>query len=93
MKKISRSVLLAIAATMVGCSLDQRLDSQFATIAVGDSRARAIEVMGTPTSVRMVEVPLVKIEELSWRAPAASHMYVVMLASDRVAIKTVVPQH
>ncbi len=84
--------VLALAAT--GCNdLPAKLDlyeKPFAAIAIGDSRGRLIEMMGSPNAINSLAIPMVQLEELIWRSPANLRLYSVFIVQDRVAMKRVV---
>ena len=86
MKHILKTGFVALAFT--GCNLVDPYAAPWSQLSVGDSRARAEQVMGKPTNVHSVEVPLVKLEQVFWRVPGG-RLYVLHFALDRVVAKTV----
>ncbi|HRD48450.1 MAG: hypothetical protein JNK95_12625 [Candidatus Competibacter sp.] len=83
---------LVLAAT--GCNdLPAKLDlyeKPFAAIAIGDNRDRLIKMMGLPSSINSLAIPMVQLEELIWKSPANLRIYSVFIAQDRVAMKRVI---
>ena len=70
-------------------SLDPYVEA-WPLIAIADTRSRAIEIMGEPSSVNGLEIPLVRVEQLAWKSPANQRVYMITIILDRVAAKTVV---
>lgn len=81
-------ILLGIAL-LLGTSCGQ-LDpyaTKYPQVGIGDDRARVISLMGQPDSVNSVEVPLLKAEQLVWRAPGKGRVYVVTVIMDHAVAK------
>ncbi|HRX60164.1 MAG TPA: hypothetical protein P5260_02965 [Candidatus Competibacter sp.] len=91
-----RSSLLigCLALTAAGCNdLSTKLDlyeKPFATIAIGDSRGRLIEMMGLPNFINSLSIPMVQLEELVWKSPVSLRLYSIFVIQDRVAMKRVI---
>ena len=83
--------LLAVVTVMVltGCNNLDPYAEKFGSVEVGDSRERVVELMGQPSVVNSIEVPLVRAEQLTWKSPANARVYTVRLVMDRVATKGV----
>lgn len=79
-----------VISLMLAAACDQ-LDpykAKFPQVGLGDNRARVIDVMGqSPDTVNSVEVPLLKVEQLAWRAPGTRRVYLVLMVMDRSAAK------
>jgi hypothetical protein len=60
---------------------------KYPQVGIGDDRARVISLMGQPDSVNSVEVPLLKADQLIWRAPGRGRVYVVTVIMDRAVAK------
>lgn len=82
-----------LSVTTTGCNgppvMIDVYEKPFVAIAIGDSRDRLIEMMGPPDSMNSLGIPLVQLEELSWRSPAHSRTYKVKIVNNRVAVKQV----
>lgn len=77
------SMMLAVA-----CGQLDPYTAKFPQVGLGDNRARVIDVMGrSPDTVNSVEVPLLKAEQLAWRAPGTGRVYLVLMVMDRTAAK------
>lgn len=84
---------MLIAAMLVALSacngLDPYADKFQNQLSIGDSRNRAVEVMGPPSTVNSLEVPLLQLEQLAWKS-ASGHVYVVHAVAGRVVSKSVI---
>lgn len=89
-KRLTYSSSLVSIATLSGCGWLDPYPSKFDQIAIGEARTKAVEVLGEPASVNSIEVPLVKIEQLAWRAPFGSRVYIVHTALGYVVSKSVI---
>lgn len=81
---------LSIAATILlvtACIGHDPYITKFPQIALGDNHLHVIDLMGQPDSVNSVEVPLLKAEQLAWRAPVKGRTYLVLMVMDRTAAK------
>jgi len=84
----SWGTVLALALLfLTACSQLDPYAAKYPQLAIGDDRARVIGVMGQPDSVNSVEVPLLKAEQLVWRAPGRGRVYVVTVIMDRAVAK------
>lgn len=84
-----RRMFLGMAVLLVtACVGYDPYVTKFPQIALGDNRARVIDLMGQqPDSVYSVEVPLLKAEQLAWRTPGKGRIYLVLVVMDRTAAK------
>ena len=84
---MKNKILLPVFFVVAGChKLDPYAD-KFHNIAIGAERRQAVEVMGPPHSVNSIEVPLVRVEQLAWKA-VSGRVYIVHTAMDRVVSKS-----
>lgn len=88
-QKILLSAFVVSLLLLGGCNkLDPYADA-FAKVEIGDTRAEVIELMGQPSVENSVEVPLVKMETLSWHSPVNSRDYHVEMALNHVVSKSI----
>lgn len=86
---ISKKLVAATIFTVTACnSLDPYVE-QWPLVKIADTRSQAIAVMGSPSSVNSIEIPLVQVEQLSWKSPANQRVYIITIVMDRVAAKSV----
>ena len=85
--EVSRSDSLEAPSVCNG--LDPYADKFQNQLAIGDSRNRAVELMGPPSTVKSLEVPLLQLEQLAWKA-ANCRVYLIHTAAGRVVSKTIV---
>jgi len=88
------AALMAVLLVGTSCGRLDPYAEKFPKIELGDHRARVVDLMGQPDSVSSVEVlpllsPLVKAEQLVWRAPVKGRTYAVLTVMDRAALKLV----
>jgi len=84
-----RYIPYGILLLVVACTFPDPYFDSFAQVAIGDSRTKAIDLLGTPTSVNSIEMPLLRLEHLMWRSKLNDRVYVLFVAMDRVAGKTI----
>lgn len=84
-----RYITYGILLLVVACTFPDPYFDSFAQVAIGDSRTKAIDLLGTPTSVNSIEMPLLRLEHLMWRSKLNDRVYVLFVAMDRVAGKTI----
>jgi hypothetical protein len=90
MKHALISALVVLLAALAGCNnLLDPYAAAWGQLSVGDSRGNAQRLMGDPNSVQAVEIPLVKLEQASWRTPSG-RVYLIHFALDRVVAKSVI---
>ena len=87
---IKKSWVGAIILSAVACNNLDPYAEKWPQIEIADSRSRAIEVMGSPTTVNSIEVPLVRAEQLTWKSSANQRVYILTIVMNRVAAKTIV---
>lgn len=86
----TKQLLIAtMVVTTSACNLDPYADKFRSQLTIGDSRSRAIEVMGPPASVITLELPFARFEHLAWKS-LNGHVYVVHAAAERIVTKTVI---
>ncbi len=91
--KQAHGLLLAVVvlASLAGCNLLDPYSDKFVQVAIGDSRARLVSVMGSPpASVSSVELPLVQVEQLAWRSRTNARVYLSHVFMGRVVSKIVI---
>ncbi len=81
------SVLALAFLLLPACSQLDPYAAKYPQVGIGDDRARVISLMGQPDSVNSVEVPLLKAEQLVWRAPGKGRLYIVTVVMDRTVAK------
>lgn len=86
---MNKMITVAVLMTLAGCNNFDPYAERFGNVQVGDSRERVVQVMGEPSAVNSIEVPLVRAEQLTWKSPANARVYTVRLAMDRVATKSI----
>lgn len=84
---LQRSLLAAIILLVTACAGYDPYATKYPQVALGDSRTRVIDVMGQPDSINSVEVPLLKAEQLAWRAPNRGRVYIVLIVMDHATAK------
>lgn len=84
---VQRAVLTTVLLLAAACGQFDPYAMKFPQIGIGDNRARVIELMGQPDSVNSVEVPLLKVEQLAWRAPGKGRIYLTLMVMDCTAAK------
>ena len=85
--------LLSMLPLVLGLSACTALDpyaDKFDRVAVGDSRASVLSTMGTPSSSSSLQVPMVSLDSMTWRAPLNCKLYIVVVAMDRVVAKSAI---
>ena len=82
--------LLAAGLMLVGCDRLDPYASKFEQIEIGAERAEVVDRLGPPSSVNSIEIPMMKIEQLAWRAPLGSRVYLVHTALGYVVSKSIV---
>ncbi len=92
MKKTLAGLLVVLS--MTACNQTVELDKYAKPfqlqVSIGDHRSQVILAMGQPDSVQSLEVPLVKMETMTWKSYAGGHVYIVHVAMGRVVAKTVI---
>lgn len=87
---VKRTLIAAMVVALSACNgLDPYADKFQNQLAIGDSRNRAVEVMGPPSTVNSLEVPLLQLEQLAWKS-ANGRVYVIHTAAGRVVSKSVI---
>lgn len=87
---LQKAIVVITFLLVTACSqFDPHADT-FQQIGLGDSRARVVAVMGRPESVNSVEIPLIKAEQMAWRAPMKGRVYIILIVMDHVAAKCAV---
>lgn len=86
MKKI---LLITALALLTACNNLDPYAAAFPKIEIGDTRVRVIELMGEPTLTNSTEVPLISVENLTWKSPANARSYVVHVIANRVVRKVI----
>ena len=79
-------VVMLLAACAGGDPYADKFQNQ---LSIGDSRSRAVEVMGPPSTVNSLEVPLIHVEQLSWKS-VNGRVYIVDVAAGHVVSKSIV---
>jgi len=87
-KKLALIVLAVFLIT--ACNNLDPYAQAWSNIDIADTRSKAIDIMGQPNSLSMLELPLVSFEQLVWKSPANQRVYIITIIFDRVAAKTVV---
>ncbi|MBO3706115.1 MAG: hypothetical protein J5X21_06865 [Candidatus Accumulibacter sp.] len=84
---LQRLSIVAAILLVTACIGHDPYITKFPQIALGDNRVRVIDLMGQPDSVNSVEVPLLRAEQLAWRAHGKGRIYLVLIVMDRTAAK------
>lgn len=87
---LQRPLLAATILLVTACVGHDPYATKYPQVALGDNRTRVIDVMGQPDSINSVEVPLLKAEQLAWRAPNKGRVYLVLMVMDRATAKLAV---
>jgi hypothetical protein len=77
----------AMCLAVAGCGVVDPYADDFKRIELGDTRGRAIELMGKPRSVASVELPMLTLETLTWKTPTG-RVYLIFTARDHVLAKS-----
>lgn len=85
----SKTASLAVALALTACNPMDPYGGRWADLKVGDSRAVAHQILGAPSSVQAIEIPLMKLEQAAWRT-ATGRVYLVHFALDHVVVKTII---
>lgn len=87
---MKKTLIAAAVVALSACNgLDPYADKFHNQLAIGDSRSHAVEVLGPPSTVNSVEVPLLHLEQLAWKS-ANGRVYVVHTVADRVVSKSII---
>lgn len=84
---LQRVVVAVTLLLVTACSQIDPFADKFQQVGLGDSRSRVVAVMGRPESVNSVEIPLIKAEQMAWRAPMKGRVYIILIVMDHVAAK------
>ncbi len=86
-RRCLRSIASGCAvALMVGCQAPDRFAAKWEAIAIGDSRASVIAVLGPPSKTSAVAVPVLSAEYAIWEPPLGRR-YTAYFAMGRVVAK------
>jgi hypothetical protein len=77
------------ASLLIGCSAADQYASRWAAVAVGDSRESVQRTLGTPTAFQVIELPLIKVEQATWKA-LSGRTYQVHFLLDHAVAKAVI---
>jgi len=87
---MNQMTLAITVALLAACGGSDPYAEKFAShLAIGDSRSHAVEVMGLPSTVSSIEVPLLRLEQIAWKT-TNGRVYVIHIAMDRVISKSVI---
>lgn len=75
---------------VAACDRFDTYSEKFQTIAIGDSRSSAVQVLGEPLSTSKVEAPLINVEQLAWRSHMSNKVYIVHTVMDRIVTKSII---
>ena len=79
-----------LVAALSGCTAPEAYEQRFAGVAIGATRAELLERMKTPPDDRSrLDLPLVSVEQLTWKSRLDGRRYVAQLALDHVVGKSV----
>ena len=87
-RRLNAALLLA---TLVGaCGALDPYESRFAIVGIGDTRVQLMATMrDAPSERKLLDLPLISVEQLVWKAALPGRTYVVQLAFDRVVAKSI----
>lgn len=87
---LAHCAVLLMAMLFTACGALDPYESRFANVSVGDTRAQLTATMrDAPDQRNQLNLPLITVEQLTWRAPPG-RAYLVHLAFDRVVAKSIV---
>jgi hypothetical protein len=85
--KIKLSIL--ITAALSACQMMDQHAQSWSQLRVGDSRQQAVLLLGEPSKVTALEVPLVSIEQCAWKA-IGGRTYIAHFAMNHLVAKSVI---
>ena len=72
-----------------GCALLDQYSDAWRRVGIGDSRDQVVQVMGQPGTQRSIELPLIQLEQMTWRS-LGGKVYLMHFAFGRAVTKVVV---
>ncbi len=87
---LKMAFLIPALLALNACDRTDGYAEKFMRVEIGDTKARAVEIMGEPTSQNRVETPLVAIEDLAWRSRVSGRVYMIHTILNRVVTKSVI---
>lgn len=94
-KTISKQgFFLLLLVLLTACStINNELDpykEKFEKISIGDGKEVVLSVMGEPTDISSVEMPLVPdLDKLAWSSPVGKRTYYIVFIANKVTGKSV----
>jgi hypothetical protein len=80
---------VAVLAVLLlsACSRFDSYADKFGQVEIGDSQQRLVSLMGTPSTTSSIEIPLLQMQQLSWKS--AGRQYVIHVVAQRVVSKII----
>lgn len=89
-RSLGIAAAVGLALSLGACNAMDDLADKFEKVSIGDTRAAVIQTMGQPASANTLEVPLVRLDSITWKAPMSGKVYLVLLTLDHVVAKTAI---
>ena len=81
---------LALSFGLGACNALDPYADKFEHVSVGDTRASVLSTMGTPSNANSLQLPMISVDSLAWRAPTNNKLYLILIAMDRVVAKSAI---
>ena len=78
---------ITVLALLVACNSLDPYAEKFQQLSVGDTRARAVELMGPASAENSFQIALVSASQLTWRSQVNARSYTIHVVSDRIVTK------
>jgi hypothetical protein len=83
-----QSIVMAVALAAAGCSQLDPHAGAWRRVALGDTRTSVEQAMGPPSAIHTLELPMLQLEQLTWKA-VGGRTYLVHFALGHAAAKVV----
>ena len=89
-RRAGLTAALTLPFALGACNALDPYADKFDRVAVGDSRASVVSAMGQPSASSSLQMPLVSLDGMTWRAPVGGKLYLVLIAMDHVVAKSAI---
>ena len=88
-KKFALTLTTLMFAGLVGCHMPDPYAKNWELLQIGSTRQQAMQLLGDAAKVTAFEIPLVSVEQVTWRT-VAGRTYLAHFAVNRLVAKSII---